>query len=158
MGFIDWNSIREQTNILLNQAEKLVKQYTPESWSKEKQFVNAIVASLALMTVADKKIDVREIKGSVDMINSIDQINELNMQTEAVMLFERHVDKLTGVLNNEIKFTIEVAKLVGDIAKIKQYPEYAPMIFALLDYVAKSDGDISSEELAMKKNIESSLK
>jgi tellurite resistance protein len=150
---IDWNEIREKAESFISEAGRKVKQYTPESWSKEKKFVNAIVASMALMAVADKKLDTREVSASMDLINQIDQIAELEMQQEAIELFELHLEKLLPIVDNEIKWTIESAKLLGDIAKVKEYPEYGPMIQNLLDYVANSDGGLSPEESAMKDRI-----
>ena len=150
---IDWNAIREKASSLTTEAGKKIKQYTPETFSKEKKFVNAIVASMAIMTIADRKIDTREITASMDMINEIDQIAELEMQQEAIELFEMHLEKLMPIQNNEMKWTIATAKLLGDIAKVKEYPEYIPMIKNLLDYIAEADGDFSPEERVMKDKI-----
>ena len=150
---IDWNAIREKASSLATEAGRKMKQYTPESFSKEKKFVNAIVASMAIMSIADKKIDTREVTASMDMINEIDQIAELEMQQEAIELFEMHLETLMPVQNNEIKFVIATSKLLGDIAKVKDYPEYIPMIKNLLDYIAQADGDFSPEEQVMKDKI-----
>jgi hypothetical protein len=35
---------------------------------------------MALMTIADKRVDTREVKTSMDFINQIDQIAEFEMQ------------------------------------------------------------------------------
>jgi len=149
----DWNEIKAKANSFVSEAGRKIKQYTPESFSKEKQFVNAIVASMAIMTIADRKIDTREVTASMDMINEIDQIAELEMQQEAIELFEMHLEKLVPVQNNEVKWVIETSKLLGDIAKVKEYPEYVPMIKNLLDYIAQADGDFSPEEQVMKDKI-----
>lgn len=154
---IDWNAIREKASSFADEAGRKLKQYTPESFSKEKKFVNAIVASMAIMTMADRKIDTREVTASMDMINEIDQIAELEMQQEAIELFEMHLEKLMPAQNSEIKWAIESAKLMGDIAKIKEYPEYIPMIKNLLDYIAQADGDFSPEEQIMKDKIYEAL-
>jgi len=149
----DWNEIKAKASSFATEAGRKIKQYTPESFSKEKKFVNAIVASMAIMTIADKKIDTREVTASMDMINEIDQIAELEMQQEAIELFEMHLEKLVPAQGNEVKWVLETSKLLGDIGKVKEYPEYVPMIKNLLDYIAQSDGDFSPEEQEMKKKI-----
>jgi tellurite resistance protein len=154
---IDWEKIKDKANTFISDAGRTIRQYTPESWSKEKKFVNAIVASMAIMTIADRKVDTREVSASMDMISQIDQISDLDMQQEAIELFEMHLEKLYPALESDIKWTIETAKLLGDIAKIKDYPEYVPMIKNLLDYIAQSDGDFSAEEKAMKEKIYDTL-
>ncbi len=153
----DWNEIKAKADSFLNDASRTIKQYTPESWSKEKQFVNALVASIALMTVADKRVDTREVKSAMDIINQIDQIAELNMQKEAIELFELHLEKLLPNVENGMKLTIETGKLLGDVAKVKAYPEYPPMVINLIEYLASVDGNISEEEIAMKKKLVETL-
>jgi tellurite resistance protein len=150
---LDWASIKEKAETFVSDASRTIKQYTPEAWSKEKKFVNAIVASMAIMTIADKKVDTREVTASMDMIYQIDQIAELEMQQEAIQLFEMHLEKLYPALESDVKWTIETAKLLGDIAKVKEYPDYVPMIKNLLDYIAQADNDFSPEEEEMKKKI-----
>ncbi len=142
----------------VDSASRKIKQYTPESFSKEKKLVNAIVASLALMSVADKKIETSEVIDSLKLINDIDEIKDLDMQKEAIELFEIHIEKLTPAIENEIKWTLEVGKILTDIAKIKEYPEYVSMIEVLLDHVALADGGMSREEIDMKSKIISVLK
>ena len=149
----DWEEIKNKAQEFMSDAERKIKQYTPEAWSKEKQFINAIVTSMVLMVVADKEVETKEVLTSMDMINEIDQIKELNMQQEAIELFELHLERLEKVLANDVKFTIEVAKLLNDIARIKDYPEYLPMIKNLLDYLAQSDGSTSNSENEMKEKI-----
>ncbi len=149
----DWNEIKAKADSFLTEASRTVKIYTPENWSKEKKFVNALVASIALMTVSDRKVDTREVKASMDMINNIDQITELNMQSDAIQLFELHLEKLLPNVENGVKLAIETGKLLGDISKIKEYPEYVPMIKNLIEYIASSDGGVSQDELDMSKRI-----
>jgi len=150
---IDWNEIKAKAESFLSETGRKIKQYTPESWSKEKKFINAIVASMALMTIADKKVETREVTASMDMINQIDQIAELEMQQEAIELFEMHLERLLPAIDNEVKWTIEVSKLLGDIAKVKEYPEYVPMVRNLLDYIAQADNSSDESESEMKKKI-----
>ena len=139
-------------------ASKKIKQYTPESFSKEKKLVNAIVASLALMVVADRKVETSEVVDSLKLINDIDEIKDLDMQKEAIEFFEIHIEKLTPIMTNEIKWTIEVGKIITDIARIKEYPDYVAMIEVLLDHVAQSDGSVAPQEKEMKDKILSALK
>jgi tellurite resistance protein len=139
-------------------ATKKIKQYTPESFSKEKKLVNAIVASLALMVVADRKVETSEVVDSIKLINDIDEISDLQMQKEAIEFFEIHIENLTPIMTNEVKWAIEVGKIITDIARIKEYPDYIAMIEVLLDHIANSDGNFAPEEREMKDKILSALK
>jgi tellurite resistance protein len=79
------------------------------------------------------------------------------MQIEAIELFEMHIDKLIPALDRETKWVVAVSKLLGDIGKIKEYPEYTPMIKNLLDHIAQSDGNFAPEEKIMKEKIIDSI-
>ena len=155
---MDWKKIREKAEVLYKDASRAVKQYTPETFSKEKKFVNALVISLVLITMADKKAETEEVTASLDLINEIDEIKELDLLTEAISLYEFHLEKLDEVVNNNTKWTIQVAKLLSEIGKIKPYPEYPPMIENLLDYISQADGDVDPLEEEMKERILSAIK
>jgi tellurite resistance protein len=154
----DMDKFKAGVSNFVNETSRKIKQYTPESFSKEKKFVNAIVASLALMTVADRKVETEEVTASLDLINEIDEIRELELSGEAIELFELHIENLTSAIDNSVKFNIAVAKLIGEIAKIKEYPDYPPMIETLLEYVANSDGNLAKEEKEMMDKILSHIK
>jgi tellurite resistance protein len=149
----DFDKFKDSVGNFISETGRKIRQYTPESFSPEKKFINAIVASMALMTIADKKVDTREVTASLDMIGQIDQISELEMTQEAIELFEMHIDRLVPILEVDHKWTIESAKLLGDIGRVKEYPKYVPMIKNLVDYIAQADGDFSPEEQAMKQRI-----
>jgi len=149
----DFDKFKESVGNFVSESSRKIRQYTPETFSPEKKFINAIVASMALMTIADRKVDTREVTASLDMIGQIDQISELEMTQEAIELFEMHIDRLVPLLDVEHKWVIESAKLLGDIGRVKAYPEYIPMIKNLVDYIASADGDFSPEEQAMKQKI-----
>jgi len=149
----DYEEFKAKVSTFLTEANRKIRQYTPETFSKEKKFINAIVASMALMVMSDKKVETREVTASVDMINDIDQIKDLEMQTEAIELFEMHIERLVPASEKETKWILETAKLLGDIGKVRDYPEYIPMIRNLLDYIAQADGDFSADEVEMKNKI-----
>ena len=44
---IDWNKIKKRSTELLGEASKKFRQYTPETFSKEKKFINALVIGMA---------------------------------------------------------------------------------------------------------------
>ena len=149
----DWESIKAKASEFIDEADKKIKQYTPESWSKEKQFINASIIAMVLMTIADKKVETQEVLAVMEMIDNIKEIEELEMKQEAIELFTMHLERLQPILDNEVKFTVETAKLLGDIAKIKAYPEYVPMIKNIIDFVSNSDGASSDVENEMKQKI-----
>jgi hypothetical protein len=155
---LDWNKIKSKTNELYIDTTKQIKKYTPETFSKEKKFVNAIVISLVLMTMADKKADTEEVVASLELINEIDEIRDLEMTEEAIILYENHLESLSLVINNSTKWIITVAKLLSEIGKIKPYTEYPPMIETLLEYLAKAKKRVDPLEVDMKNKILGAIK
>ncbi|MDQ7046941.1 MAG: hypothetical protein Q9M39_04735 [Sulfurovum sp.] len=155
---LDWNKIKERSSELLGEAGKKFRQYTPESFSKEKKFVNSLVVSMALMTMADRKADTQEIITALDLIKDIDEINDLDLTTEAIELYEFHIEELSKVVDNATKFILMEAKLLSELAKMKAYPEYPPMIEALIAHIAQSDGNLDSTEVEMQKKILDAIK
>jgi tellurite resistance protein len=150
---LDWDRIKKKASELYDEATKKIKQYTPESFSKEKKLVNAIVISLALITLADKKIETEEVTKSMELIKDIEEIQELNMVQEAIELYQFHLEDLEKVINNEPKYLLKVEHKLMDIAKIKEYEGYPNMIKVLLDYIAEADGRLDPTEVEMKNKI-----
>ncbi len=150
---LDWNTIKNKSTELLGEAGKKFRQYTPESFSKEKKFVNSLVVSMALMTMADKKAETQEIIMALDLIKDIDEINDLNLTTEAIELYEFHIEELSKVVDSPTKWILAEAKLLSELKKMKAYPEYPPMIEALIEHIAQSDGNLDPTEVEMQKKI-----
>jgi hypothetical protein len=94
----------------------------------------------------------------MDLINEIDEIRELELAQEAIELYELHLESLVNVVDNSTKWTLLIAKLLSEVAKVKPYPEYPPMIENLLDYISESDGSICELEEEMKRKILRALK
>jgi len=155
---LDWNKIKERSATLLGEAGKKFRQYTPESFSKEKKFVNALVVSMALMTMADKKAETQEVITALDLIKDIDEINDLNLTTEAIELYEFHIEELSNVVNSPTKWVLLEAKLLSELSKMKSYPEYPPMIEALIAHIAQSDGNLDASEEEMQRKILGAIK
>lgn len=155
---LDVEKLKKRATELYGEASRKARQYTPESFSKEKKFVNAIVISLALMTLADEIIETEEVVASLDLLKDIDEINDLDMGQHAIELYEMHIEELSKVVGNKVKWTISVAKLLSEVAKIKPYPEYPVMIANLLDYIAGADGNIDPREIEMKEKILQAIK
>ncbi|MEA3227777.1 MAG: hypothetical protein U9P38_01770 [Campylobacterota bacterium] len=150
---LDWDKIKNKTSELYGDATLKMRQYAPESFSKEKQFVNALVISLALMTMADKKAETDEVTAALDLINEIDEIKELDMTQDAIELYGIHIEELEKVIDNNVKWTVTTAKLLSELGRINSHPEYPAMIHNLLDYMAESDGNFDETEKAMKEKI-----
>ena len=150
---LDWDKIKNRTVELYGEAALKARQYTPESFSKEKQFVNALVISLALMTMADKKAETDEVTAALDLINEIDEIKELDMVQDAIELYGIHVEDLEKVIDNNVKWTVTTAKLLSELGRIKAHAEYPTMVKNLLDYIAEADGNLDPLESEMKDKI-----
>ncbi len=155
---LDIENIKKRASELYGEAGRKMRQYTPESFSKEKKFVNAVVISLVLMTLADEIIETEEVVASLNILKDIDEINDLDMAQQAIELYEMHIHELSEVVGNKIKWTIAVAKLLAEVAKVKPYPNYAVMIENLLDYIANADGRLDPREIEMKKKISQAIK
>ena len=155
---LDWNQIKQKANQFYEEATKKIKQYTPETFSKEKKLVNAIVISMALMTMADKKIETEEVTKAMDLIKDIEEIQDLNMVQEAIELYEFHLEDLEKAMDNEAKYLLKVEHKLMDIAKIKDYDGYPNMIKVLLNYIAEADGHLDQTEVEMKNKILEVLK
>jgi tellurite resistance protein len=150
---LDWNKIKEKSSQMLGDARQKLRQYTPESFSKEKKFVNSLVISMALMTMADKKASTEEVVASIDLIKDIDEIKDLNMTTDAIELYEHHIEELSNVVGSPTKWVLAEAKLISELSKMKAYPEYPPMIEALVNHIANADGHLDETEIEMQKKI-----
>ena len=155
---LDWNKIKNRTSEFFGEAGRKLRQYTPESFSKEKKFVNALVVSMALMTMADKKAETEEIIASIDLINDIDEINDLNLTTEAIELYEFHIEEMSKAIESKTKWILMEAKLLSELGKMKAYPEYPPMIEALIAHIAQSDGNLDPLEVEMQNKILNAIK
>jgi RNA processing factor Prp31 len=154
---LDWNKIKEASSKVLEDGRRKLRQYTPENFSKEKQFVNALVVSMALMTMADKKATTEEIITALDLIKDIDEINDLDLTTEAIELYELHIEELSNVIDNPTKWILTEAKLISELSKMKAYPEYPPMIEALVNHIAQADGYLDDTEKDMMNKILSAI-
>lgn len=150
---IDWNKIKDRASTFYTEASRKVRQYTPENFSKEKKFVNGLVVSLALMTMADKKAETEEVVAAMDLINEIDEIRELEMTQEAIELYEMHIENLSNVVGNSVKWTIEIGKMLSEVGKLKPYPEYPPMIENLIEHISKADNHVDPLEVEMRQKI-----
>lgn len=155
---LDWDKIKSKTSELYGEAGKKFRQYTPESFSKEKKFVNSLVVSMALMTMADKKAETQEIIAALELINDIDEINDLNLTTEAIELYEFHIEEISKAVESPTKWIMMEAKLLSELGKMKAYPEYPPMIEALIEHIANSDGNLDPLEVEMQNKILGSIK
>ncbi len=155
---LDWNKIKNRTSEFFGEAGRKLRQYTPESFSKEKKFVNALVVSMALMTMADKKAETEEIIASIDLINDIDEIKDLNLTTEAIELYEFHIEEMSKAIESKTKWLLMEAKLLSELGKMKAYPEYPPMIEALIAHIAQSDGNLDPLEVEMQNKILNAIK
>jgi len=154
---INFEEFKKKAEQFYADASKKVKQYTPEQWSPEKKFVNGIVISMALMTMADKKAETEEVTTALEIINDIQEIQDLEMTQEAIELYELHIEQLSKNVENSTKWVLTEGKLLAELSKLKEYPQYAEMIANLLEYLAKVDGNVAKEEVEMINRIRSAI-
>lgn len=53
--------------------------------------------------MADKKAETREVIIALELIKDIDEINYLNLATEAIEQYEFHIEELSKVVYNSTK-------------------------------------------------------
>jgi tellurite resistance protein len=150
---LDWNQIKNKANELYEETTKKMKQYTPEAFSRDKQLVNSIVITMVLMTIADGKVETKEVMRSLDLIKDIEEIRELDMVQEAIELYEYHLQELENLLDKDVKLVLKIEHLLMDIAKIKDYEGHKDMIITLMNYIAQADGEFGEAEEKMKERI-----
>ena len=131
--------------------------YTPAKWSPEKQYINAIVASMALMVYADKKVENEEVELVINTINSSEIFKKHDMVGEGLELYSSHIERLTTSLEkSQVEYTLTVAKIMNDISRVKK-DEWKNSIVDLALNISASDGDIAEEEMTMLNKIKASL-
>jgi hypothetical protein len=78
---------------------------------------------------------------------------ELDMTNDALELYEYHIEKLAESVSSPTKWILAEAKMLGEIGKIKPYPEYPPMVETLIEYIANSDNNLDPLEVEMQNKI-----
>jgi tellurite resistance protein len=150
---IDINVLKEKASSLLGEAGRKIRQYTPETFSPEKKYINAMVSAIALMVLADKKIETEEVVQSIEFISSLDEVRELEMSNDAIEMYEHILEEMAPHFDNPVKWITSVAKILGNISLVKDNPAYKDSIIAVLDHIAGSDGNVDPSELEMKEKI-----
>lgn len=144
------------TNVVTNVTE-LTKTYTPEIWSPEKQYINGVVAAMALMVYADGKVENEEVETVIDFITKEPIFKEYNMVQEALELYSKHIISLeTAIEDNKAKFSLEVAKISTDLNKIKD-ENWKQNVVTICEKIAKADNKIDPEEEKMLLKIKKAL-
>jgi tellurite resistance protein len=154
----DLSRVKRKASDLLGSATRTIKTYSPDGWVPEKLFVNAISASMALMVIADKKIETEEVEDVMQFIIELPQVQDLNLTTVSIELFEMHLDSLEKVMHSQAKYIIATTKVLAEIAKVKKHTQYVPIISDIMDHIAGSDGNVDDTEREMKRRIMAVLK
>ena len=149
----DIDLIKSRATALLGEAGRKIRQYTPESFSPEKKYINAMVSAIALMVLADKKIETEEVVQSIDFISALDEVKELSMSNEAIEMYEHILDDVSLTFDNPAKWVISTSKILGNIALVKDNSTYKNSIISVLDHIAGADGSVDPTELEMKEKI-----
>lgn len=160
MGF-DFNSfltkVKGTVSSVADTVMESVKVYTPEKWSPEKLYINAIVASMALMVYADGKVEQEEVETVLDEINSNQLFKSYGMVKDAIELYTIHIENLTkSMAKGKADYALTIAKISSDIGKVTNL-EWKKNIIELSQKISASDGDIDEAELKMMNKIKISL-
>jgi len=130
---------------------------TPEAWSEEKQYINAIVASMALIVYADGIVENEEVEAVIDTINNETVFKEFNATKEALEHYSIHIQNLTqALMKSKAEYALAVAKISTDISRVKKQ-EWKENIVNLCMKLAAADGDMANDELIMLNKIKISL-
>jgi len=151
------NKVKSTVSGVANNVTDTVKTYTPEKWSPEKQYINGIVASMALMVYADGEVEQEEVEVVLDEINNNPIFKEYNMVREGIELYTKHIETLTSsAKKGKTDYALEVAKISTDISNVKK-EEWKRSIIEISQKISASDGDIAEEEMKMLNKIKVSL-
>lgn len=151
------NKVKQTATSVAGSVADAAKTYTPEKWSPEKQYINGIVASMALMVYADGKVEQEEVEVVLDEINNNPLFKEYDMVKEGLELYTRHIEALTvSSEKGKADYALEVAKISTDIGNVKK-EEWKDNIIQLIQKISASDGDIDEDELKMLNKIKISL-
>lgn len=151
------NKVKETATSVASSVVDAAKTYTPEKWSPEKQYINGMVASMALMVYADGVVENEEVELVLDEINNNPLFKEYDMVIEGLELYTRHIEALTTAKEKgKADYALEVAKISTDIGKVKK-DEWKNNIIELSQKISASDGDIAEDELKMLNKIKISL-
>jgi tellurite resistance protein len=154
----DIENFKKKAAAALGEASRKIRQYTPEAFSPEKKFVNAMVSSIALIIVADRKVETEEVVQGMEFIKNLDPIRELNLELEAIEMFDYIIQNTMQYIDNEPRWIIETSKVLANIGLISDNPSYVNMISEVLDHIAGSDGNVDQTEIVMKTKIMDVLK
>ena len=151
------NKAKQTLQSVGSSIQENIEVYAPEKWSPEKQYINAIVASMALMVYADKKVENEEVELVINTINTSEIFKKHDMVGEGLELYSTHIEKLTTSLEkSQVEYTLTVAKIMNDISRVKK-DEWKNQIVDLALNISASDGDIAEEEMTMLNKIKASL-
>lgn len=153
----DINILKSKATALLGEAGRKIRQYTPETFSPEKKYINAMVSAIALMVLADKKIETEEVVQSIEFISSLDEVQELEMSNDAIEMYEHILEEMAPHFDNPVKWITSVAKILGNISLVKGNSQYKQSIIDILDHIAGADGTVDASEVDMKNKIIASL-
>jgi len=154
----DLDKFKAKASAALAGATRTIRIYTPETFSAEKQYINAMVSSIALIIVADRKVETEEVTAGISFIQSLNEIKELNKELESIEMFDHIINDLMQHIDNEVKWIIEVSKIIANISLVRTNPAYTKSIKAVLEHIAGVDGDVDQTEVDMKNKIMEVLK
>ena len=153
----DMDKFKKRAGELVSEASRKIQQYTPETFSPEKKYINAMVSSIALMVVADKKVETDEVTDAMEFIQNLDEVVKLEMTQDAVEMFEYIIEEISPHFDNKVKFITSTAKILGNIGLVRDNPTYVATISEVLDHIAGSDGNVDETEKEMKAKIMKAL-
>lgn len=132
----------------------------PESLSPDKKAINSLAGGLALMVVADGKIEDDEMVQALEFLLATDAVKQIGDFETAAVLFEKHVDRLDEAMKAKTPtaFVVAKAQILGEISLISDCGDtYKKALIGMLDTVT-SGGGANSGEVAMKDAIVNAIK
>lgn len=163
------DSIQALTNAgkgLLDSARRQAIKIIPASMSDEKKFANGTACALALVTAADKKIEINEVEKVLEVLGTIDQLKELDLVGETKELYRTNVLALDKSINCEqsnsiesgVNYTFEKSRCIDEIKLVKENEQNADYVKKLVHYVMQTCEKTHPDEIKAKKEIFEALK
>lgn len=153
----DLNEFKKKAVLAIGEAGRQIRKYAPETFSPEKKFANSVVSAVALIIIADRKVETEEVTQGIEFIRSLDVIQELGLEAEAIEMFDHIIENVMTHIDNEPKWIIETSKVIANISLISADASQVAMITDILNHIAGSDGNVDESEIIMRDKIIAAL-
>ena len=133
---------------------KEIFKYVPAALSKDKQFANAYAACIAILVIADRKVEVDETRAAIDFIKRSEVLKRIDCVTYALDFYAGFIAQFQPMFNNEPMLLVSIAKVIEEHVKICD-KSYKPTLIQLISDL--TNGNPNSSEIACRNELFAAL-